>query len=77
VTLSAITVENNSANIGAGLYLGFNSSTSIEAVTVQDDILIGDSPKGQGIYEQDGAQLIIGDGVNDADDPNGQPVQGP
>ncbi|HEY7158745.1 MAG TPA: SdrD B-like domain-containing protein [Gemmataceae bacterium] len=80
VTLTAVNVENNSANIGAGMYLAVNSSTSLEAVTVGaplNNILIGATPKGQGIYEQNGAQLIIGDGVNDADDPDGQPVQGP
>ncbi|HEY7157482.1 MAG TPA: SdrD B-like domain-containing protein [Gemmataceae bacterium] len=80
VTLTSVTVGPiNAANVGAGLYVGNESTmTTLQSVTVQGNALIGGNPQGQGIYIQNGGgDNYSYEGLNDADDPNGQPVFGP
>ncbi len=71
-----VTIENNSANMGAGLFLSNGSLTNLYSVTTANNVLVGNNAAGKGIYKQIGAQLS-GDSPTDPDDPGGQPVQGP
>jgi hypothetical protein len=70
-------VGNNTAgNNGGGMYLGGSSYTTYNGVTVQGNKAT--NGKGNGIYEQTGANGTLGpNGYTDKDDPGGNPVSGP
>jgi hypothetical protein len=71
VTLdSGLMVQKNQANRGGGLYLATKSTTTLNTITIQNNILVGNGPLGQGIYLQN-APTLTETGVTDPDDPDG------
>jgi hypothetical protein len=76
-TLYPANVDDNTAkNQGGGLYLGKNSTTAFNGVTVESNKANGKLPNGAGVYEQQGSTVNIFS-LTDKDDPNGKPVPGP
>ncbi len=52
-----VTVNDNSANAGAGLLLTDDSVTNLNIVTIENNILTGSAPQGKGIYQSTDADL--------------------